>query len=397
MHRAFLDRRWSTTSLVAVSLSLGAAGYVAGHHLATRTRGIDRDPKLRAPIAALSTLRAAISADKSRASASFAVEFGERWRIWVAGPRTPAGERAIAAALEELAGHDPNRAMALALAEGNFRLRESLRNAVLKGWAESSLADAANWALALPEADRRSALEPVFAGAARDPDAAAELGARLCAQNPAMAGEYGQLLVAALTDAGAYGTAAKFAETDTSDNRATWLNASFYQWAAHQPEEALAAMQDIVDGQERSSAFQGLVSGWAESNPAGLATYAMHLPAGGDRDQALGEALPGWVARDPLAASQWMVSNFVPSADFDRGVASVAALPNLVGQQPEIAVGWAENITDPVLRSSTLRSVAQQWAGRDEGAARIFIASVPGLPAEDRAALLEGLEPAPDP
>lgn len=342
-------------------------------------------------------MRAAISADRIRSSASSTADFDDRWHIWAAGPRTPSSERAIAAALEEIAVRDPNRAMALALAEGNFRLREALRNAVLKGWAESFPADSANWALALPEADRRSALEPVFAGAARDPEGAAQLGARLCAKDPAKAAEYGQLLVSALTDAGAYGTAAKFAEADPSENRATWLNASFYQWAAHQPEEAMAALQGIAERQGRVSAFQGLVSGWAESNPAGLATYALQLPAGEDRDLALGHALPEWVARDPLAASQWMVSSFVPSPDLDDGVAAVAALPSLVGQQPEIAVGWAENITDPVLRTSTLKSVAQQWAGRDEGAARLFIASLPGLPAEDRAALLEGLEPASNP
>jgi hypothetical protein len=155
-------------------------------------------------------------------------------------------------------------------------------------------------------------------------------------------------------------------------------------------------MQAIADDGERESAFQGLVSGWAESNPAGLASYAMHLAPGEDRSRALGQAMPDWVARDPLGASQWMVGNFIPSPDLDGSVAAVASLPNLVSRQPEIAVGWAENITDPVLRASTLRAVVQQWAGRDQGAASIFIASLTGLPAEDRQALLEGLDAPPN-
>jgi hypothetical protein len=111
----------------------------------------------------------------------------------------------------------------------------------------------------------------------------------------------------------------------------------------------------------------------------------------------MSQALPQWVSRDPIAASEWMINHYDPSPDSDAGVAAVAMMPNLLNRRPEIAVAWAESIAEPVLRANTLRSVAQQWAQQDSEACRRFIDSTPNLLANDRTALMDGLNPRPNP
>jgi hypothetical protein len=321
--------------------------------------------------------------------------FDRRWLGWKAQVRTPATERDAESALLDLARRDPARAMELALGENNPALRERWRNAVLKGWAAHAPDEAAGWARALPPADRRQALVAVFAGAVENPEAAIRLGERLCRQIPTDAADCGQLLIAALTEAGAYESAACFALGGSAENGPAWLNAAYYQWAMRQPELALKAFGAISDPAARSVAFQGLASGWAEANPAAVASYAVQLPVGADRAAALSVTLSQWAMRDPLTASEWMLKNLNPSLDLDEGVAAVASLPGLVSRRPEIAIGWAENIADPSLRVTTLTAVVQLWAQREPEAARRFVLSAGAMPQLEREALALGLAPGP--
>jgi hypothetical protein len=398
MLHALFNRRWSTLSLVGVSVGLSTLAYFGGRaavsrQVTTSSRGGRHTQSTRA---ATVTQPVGTTAPEHRSSDPATASFDERWGRWSAGHRTPASEREMAASLEELAARDPDRAMSLALNEGNVRLRQDLRSAVLRGWAAVSPDDAAVWARTLPDGDRPLAMEAIFTGAARHPEEAVKLGTRLCAQEPALAGDYGQCLITGLTEAGAYETAAQFAIANNSETRGACLNAAFFQWATHQPDQALAAFGKIDDPAARMPAFQGMILGWATANPAAVAAYAERLPPSEDRAQAMSQALPQWVSRDPIAASEWMINHYDPSPDSDAGVAAVAMMPNLLNRRPEIAVAWAESIAEPVLRANTLRSVAQQWAQQDSEACRRFIDSTPNLLANDRTALMDGLNPRPN-
>jgi hypothetical protein len=398
MQPALHDRRWSTLTLVTVSMGLSTLAYFGGREVASRRSAYSTriDPRVESNRPAAATLPADAAAPEPRSADPATASFDARWKQWSVGRRTPATEREMVASLEELAARDPDRAMALALSEGNVRLRQDLRHAALRGWASVSPDPAAAWALALPEVDRQTALEAVFVGAARRPEDALQLGQRLRKQNPELAGDCGQFLLNGLTEAGAYETAARFAMTDNSENHGAWLNAAFFQWATHQPEQALTAFGKISDPETRIPAFQGMILGWAMANPAAMAAYAANLAPGENRSQAFSQALPLWANRDPIAASEWMINHFDSGPDLDAGVAAVATMPNLVNLQPEIAVGWAESLAEPGLRANTLRLVAQQWAQRDAEAVRRFLAATPNLLAADRAALMEGSNPQSD-
>ena len=120
-----------------------------------------------------------------------------------------------------------------------------------------------------------------------------------------------------------------------------------------------------------------------------MADYAIALPPGEARTQALAAALPHWVEKDPIAAGEWIKHND-SGADFDAGVVAVANLQSLVTQQPRMAMELAGNISDGATRSHTMRAVFRQWANQDITAARRFIEGLQN--SNDRAVLLDDLK-----
>lgn len=391
-------RRWSTLTLVGLSLSLSGLTWLMSwtvHSSQTMITPIESAPSsssIRLKTAALTETSALPEQSIQPTGTGRATH--ERWAELQAGPLTPASELERVKFLAALADHEPQLAMQLALGEANQRLRLVLRQAVLRSWATHAPEDAAVWSMALSDGERQVAMEAVLAGAATQPEDAIRLVRQLSSLDPERASDYGQFLITGLTENGAYAEAAAYAAAETAITRTAWLHTAFFHWATHQPEKARAAFERITDPEIRSAAFPGFISGWGLADPAALAAYAIQLPPGEDRTQALGQALPQWVAHDTVLASEW-INRLEPNPDLDPGVASVATLSSLVNARPDIAVGWAENIAEPVLRSNTLWLLAQQWARNDPDALRRYLSTTPNLAENDRTALQNGLSQSP--
>lgn len=310
------------------------------------------------------------------------------WQQWLAQAATPDRNAKLAALLEKLAAVDPTRAMALAQAEGNLSLRKDLVHAVLHGWARTAPMDAAAWVMTQPDSgERDTAIASVFAGAiATDPNAAVAVGQMVMQQYPGDAIGCGSRLIDALCDAGDFSAAANLAAGGSSSQRDSWLGEAFSKWASYQPAAAAQAAQAITDPQTRNEALHGIAGGWAETDPAGLVQFLGQLPSGNDRAQMLGQALKSWAQTDPDAAANWMNnhSNFGP--DLDQGLAQVATIESL---PTDVAVGWAESISDPQLRSATLASVARDWLYSDMPAAENYIQTTTNLSGADRQQLAD--------
>jgi hypothetical protein len=312
----------------------------------------------------------ASAADDSQAALTS--PWSDRWEETTSLASTPARTRALSALLEELARTDPQRALSLAQNQPDWRLRELLRDASLRGWASTAPDAAGDWALGVRIEDRRAVVGAVFQGAVADPDATVRLALRLCAADTEPAGDYGHAAIAALVDAGAFAQAADFGSAMGSEKYDFLFKSAFFEWARQRPAEALAAAEKIADPQLAAQARSQAITGWSWADAAGLANHALKLPPGPERRQALAEALPLWLERYPKEAAAWIQKN-ENGAEFDAGLAAMANQQSFLKSSPAAALDLATDIADPAKRTETMRSVFQQWAARDPLAARAYL------------------------
>lgn len=312
------------------------------------------------------------------------LDLEKKWHTLQLQPNTLEAETQMCACLQSLATTAPRRALELAQNTANPRQREIFRNAALQGWAICDPQASAIWVLAnVRYEERRSAVEAIAAGAIAQPEAAIRAFQHLIASDPFLASDHGNALVSAFTHAGSYEIASKFASAGPAEFRAAWLSTAYNQWGTYQPLAALVALEKVSDPAAGQEARAGFYAGWGSSDPAGLVKYAQTLPSGEARLQALNEGLAQWVHRDPAAASAWM-DKFDPSPELDAGAAAVAEDPSLMAKKPDVAVSWAESITNSELRASTLLDLIRLWAEHDSSAARRYVASSSVISPETR-------------
>lgn len=371
MLRSLTLPRWSTANLCACAVLAAALAYGI-----TRMVSVNAiDP---------SSARVARASDKSSDAAATNSTATDRqkeeaaWQHINQEPACPSRDRSLEAMLEKLARTDPQRALVLAMAEGNWLLRDKLRNAALRGWGAVAPDAAADWAMGQHElGERMYCVEAVLAGAVEHPDEAVRVALRVCAADPVPAGGYGHAIVNALIDkAGSYEAATRFALAATMVDRQSYLvDSAFYQWAQHQPELAAAKLNEIADPKVRSSVMKGVVEGWADADAKSLANYAQTMPEGEDRTQFMSIALMQWAGKNPEATLQW-INQFDPHPDFDKGIAALSLGDTLLASRPEAALELTEYIADPAKRTLTRDNAFWRWALRDPAGARKYAESV---------------------
>ena len=171
------------------------------------------------------------------------------------------------------------------------------------------------------------------------------------------------------------------------DLRADWLKIIFNRWAQAQPREAMQALAQIGDPDERAGAFEAAVAGWNASDPAGLADYAINRPASDDRDYALTAALENWSLQDPVALANWL--NTLPrGAEFDYGAALMIAKTDSANRAPELAMKWVENIGDPELKQTSFARVIHEWLQTDAAAAKQYVTTATWIDDSQRSKIL---------
>ncbi len=388
-----MKRQFILCCLIAGALVCGVCVY--------RSRVLPRSPQNPAAERQVAASPSQQSQERSDAAAFRAVagtsespvvdEWEDRWRRLKAEPASAARDEDMVALIEELAAIDPSHAVALARRESNAERRTNLMEAVVRGWAGANPDAAAAWAASQTMIDHGQALAAVFHGVARDPEEALRLNARLTAQDPDRAADYGSYLIAALSRVGEFDQAAAFATNGDAEVRVGWLNSAYSSWAADQPQAALEQVAQLTDPTVRRTAFDAAMSRWAYNDPPAAAQYALSLPAGHERTLALTVALREWSAADPVAAAAWM-NQQTHLPEFDFGAAIVASHPDAIGQ-PDAAISWAESIVDPQLKVRILATVVNQWAAVDPVAARRYVETSPNLKPDERPGVLAAFEP----
>lgn len=376
-----LLRRWSTIGLLAVFI------FATGFFVGQRWKRLPDKTVVHNARTVTASMSTEIQTVPHRTTAD---ETEVRYRELLTQLSTPARDDELVAAIERLAEQYPLRAVALALAEKNSRLRDRLLDAALRGWGKMDAAAAADWVLSKRdgEFDHNAAIASVFKGAVTNPEDAVRLAQTLCSRNPDEARDYGDALIYAFAQNGNFPEAAAFAVgSDEPQMRTEWLAAAYGSWASYQPQVAAASALQLDDEAARTDALNAVITQWGQVDPQNLAQFAEdNLPDGNQKTLALSQATIFWAAKDPTAVAQW-INQTGSSPEMDPGEAAIATQPQVM-QQPLVAISWAETITDPNLRSRTVSAIAETWVLSNPSAAIAFVQTTTDLLSTDRADLL---------
>lgn len=295
-----------------------------------------------------------------------------------------------AEAIIEKARANPLVAVAMASKEEDEATRRAMFEATLKIWGASDPDAAAQWVLGQNFIAFDSAASALFAGAAANPAAAMETARTMMEKRPEFAQETGSRLIRALGEKGEYETAAAFAASCGEDVRVELIEESFARWAASDPAQAAEAAMALEDQGDQTMAFSSAVSIWAESDPKTLANYSLTLSEGSAQTAALNEAMQAWAIDDSASLEIWLAA-LDPATALDYGAFSLATQSSIIQQNPTLAAGWAQTITDDTQRSNALAAVITQWAASDPAAARAYAESTTELNSETRQFLMDYL------
>ena len=143
----------------------------------------------------------------------------------------------------------------------------------------------------------------------------------------------------------------------------------------------------LSDSEDRLQCWMPIISAWARKDPAAASQFALQLPAGLERQAVLATAISSWSVRDVTAAAAWL-NALEPHADYDGAIAAVAHQPFFIQTWPDVALSLADGIKGTDARWETMRAIVQDWALRDEFAAKRYVEKSPDFSADQRALLL---------
>ncbi len=124
---------------------------------------------------------------------------------------------------------------------------------------------------------------------------------------------------------------------------------------------------------------------WAQSDPPGAVGWLETLGDSRGQREGLSAAYANWAAREPMGASEHLVAQpESPERDFAINGFTAA----LAHRDPESAVIWAEQITNPGLREAATLRAAQRFYAQDPAAASDWLATS-GLSADSREKVLQ--------
>lgn len=131
--------------------------------------------------------------------------------------------------------------------------------------------------------------------------------------------------------------------------------------------EAAAEWAMALPQNGRMQALQGIMAGWAETDPASAARWAKKL--GPNEAWLFSSIARAWVEKDPSAASAWVI-------EMPEGKQRIQFLESL-GQawgakNPKEALAWAEKIQQEADRQAAIGGIVQSWAMQDYAPALQF-------------------------
>lgn len=200
--------------------------------------------------------------------------------------------------------------IALTVADDTTRNR-ALADA-LTGWATTDAGAALVWLECHPEQACLELMGAIGEGLASDP-AAASFALTYLAQDRESGALLAGALVRALGTQGDATGALRLTRAAPEGWAHEWATTAFTNLAYEDVATALDALAGIEDPALRPTAAAAIIAGWAERDPAELASHADVFAEPAERTAALETALAVWQQRDPVGAALFAAGTTPPS------------------------------------------------------------------------------------
>jgi hypothetical protein len=164
--------------------------------------------------------------------------------------------------------------------------------------------------------------------------------------------------------------------------------------AAVDPPRAAEWIEGHLEHDYAAGAPHLIIRRWVGAGePVAALEWAQGLPKGGARDDPVRAAFDRWMQTDLDGARAWLL-NVAPAPGLDQAVR--AMVRQTIRGEPKTAIEWAQRIHDPDLRRRVLIGVGNRWWRKDPDAANAWMAES-GLDEETREAMVKpasaGLSP----
>lgn len=173
--------------------------------------------------------------------------------------------------------------------------------------------------------------------------------------------------------------AERWASSLSGDDRVTALTAVWKTSALDDPERAASSLSTVTGNSVSEAASDkiaasaaSIASTWTGENPPGAAAWALSLPEGKLREEAMGSVASTWARYDPEAASSWI--NSLPHNN-SRDVAISKLVTQISSSDPESAFKWAASIDNGEKQVEALKATASTWKNLNADAARSAVQS----------------------
>jgi hypothetical protein len=259
--------------------------------------------------------------------------------------------------------------------------RASMRNALLRRWAELDGRGALDYVLSLEEGEIKVQAMAAVAGvlAHSDPQLLAEKAltmpsnrsSRELIQN--LANSWAQ------TDAAA---ALKWAEQLPEGlGKRDALAIVRFQLAKQDPEETSAEIRQLPAGDARNSLISNLAAQWGSTNPQSAIDWANTLPEN-EKKLAMSNLVGAWAQNDPLAAGTYVAQ--MPSGEA-QSQATMSVVSSWATKNPDQTAAWVLQFPEGELRQQGIREVVSIWTLNDSKSVQNWAEGLPEGPTRDLA------------
>lgn len=242
------------------------------------------------------------------------------------------------------------------------------QNEALSGWASQNPTEAIAWADTIEDEEQRRRMNYSLIGGIADHDIgmATDYTFELAAAGDTNASRYLDTVASEQLRKEGIDGAIVWAEGLTDGSlKGSALDRVAGSYVNKDPEAAAAWAAQFASADYGARVIEEIGDEWAERNPEASVGWLSTLPEGDGRNQGTYSAFREWAQRDAMAASEHLAT-MENSPARDHAVSGLAR--TIAGRDPESAIAWADSISEPEMRTSTLTRTAQEWFRRDRTA-----------------------------